>query len=99
MDIGTIHIEPLDIDGAEYCIKRLVGLNTEDVAKDEKSKDIIDDCVRNVEQYLTSIVERQKLINERIENAYKQMCSYSCAGVQINDDGTVTHLHSDEYKN
>lgn len=95
--LKSVHIEPLDIDGAEYCIKRLLDLNTEEVAKDEKSQTIIDDCVRNVAQYLTSIVEKQKKRSEIVDRVFKKLFYYSCEGIRPNGDGTCTYLHSDEY--
>lgn len=71
--IETTHITPFDIDTAKCCINRLMNLKTEDVAKDEISKHIIDDVVLSVTQYLTSIVERQEKINGIVDNAYKKL--------------------------
>lgn len=71
-----IHIKPIDIEDAKYCIEQLLKLKTDELARDEKSKDIIDDCVRNVAQYLTSIVERQQRVNDIVESVYKEMAAH-----------------------
>lgn len=71
-----IHIKPIDIEDAKYCIERLLKLKTDELTKDEKSKEIIDDCVRNVAQYLTSIIERQQRVNDIVESVYKEMTAH-----------------------
>ena len=73
-----MHIKPIDIEGAKYCIEQLLKLETDELAKDEKSKEIIDDCVRNVAHYLTSIIERQQRVNDIVESVYKEMVAYTC---------------------
>lgn len=71
-----IHIKPIDIEDAKYCIERLLKLKTDELTKDEKSKEIIDDCVRNVAQYLTSIIERQQMVNDIVDSVYNEMAAH-----------------------